>query len=228
MKLKKLATLMVISACCLQTATAIPADPRPKQVKQPDGSILTVLMRGDEHRHFTMTTDGIPLYYNASNNAFEYAKLVNGKLESSGIKAANEGKRSQQALKYISSLDTEAMIQAITNKPSAKRAPTKPNRIRINDFPSIGHQKSLVILWEFSDLGFQSVSDPKQFYTDMLNQEGFTYSNGANGSARDFYQASSAGKFDPEFVVVGPVKLSKNRHTTAVTCMGRTLIYMRQ
>lgn len=210
MRLKKLATLMVISACCLQTATAIPADPRPKQVKQPDGSILTVLMRGDEHRHFTMTTDGIPLYYNASNKAFEYAKLVNGKLESSGIKAANEGKRSQQALKYISRLDADAMRQAAMNGTTALKAPSRPNRIRINDFPSIGHQKSLVVLWEFSDLGFQSVSDPKQFYTDMLNQEGFTYSNGANGSARDFYLESSAGKFDPEFVVVGPVKLSKS------------------
>lgn len=209
MRLKKLATLMVISACCLQTATAIPADPRPKQVKQPDGSILTVLMRGDEHRHFTMTTDGIPLYYNASNKAFEYAKLVNGKLESSGIKAANEGERNQQALKYISSLNTNAMRQAAMNGTTAMKAPSRPNRIRINDFPSIGHQKSLVILWEFSDVSFQSVSDPKQFYTDMLNQKDFTYSNGANGSAKDFYLASSAGKFDPEFVVVGPVKLSK-------------------
>lgn len=209
MKLKKLAILFATAACCVQTATAIPADPRPKLVKQPDGSTLTVIMRGDERRHIIMTGDGVPLYYNTSSKAFEYARLYNGRIEGSGIAAADAGKRDAQALEYVKNMDTQAMKQAAMNTAGPMKAPSGPNRIRINDFPSLGKQKSLVILWEFSDVKFKSVSDPKQFYTDMLNKEGFTYSNGANGSARDFYLASSFGRFDPEFVVVGPVTLSE-------------------
>lgn len=207
MRLKKLAILFA-AAACLQTATAIPADPRPKLVKQPDGSTLTVIMRGDERRHLTMTADGVPLYYNTASKVFEYARLANGNITGSGITAADAGKRDAQAVGYIKSMDVEAVKNAaLRGGNQALKAPAGPNRIRINDFPSLGKQKSLVILWEFSDTEFKSVSDPKQFYTDMLNKEGFTYSNGANGSARDFYLASSFGRFDPEFVVVGPVKL---------------------
>lgn len=207
MRLKKLAILFA-AAACLQTATAIPADPRPKLVKQPDGSTLTVIMRGDERRHLTMTEDGVPLYYNTASKAFEYARLADGGIDGSGITAADAGKRDARAAEYIKNMDVEAVKNAaLRGGNQALKAPAGPNRIRINDFPSLGKQKSLVILWEFSDTEFKSVSDPKQFYTDMLNKEGFTYSNGANGSARDFYLASSFGLFDPEFVVVGPVKL---------------------
>lgn len=207
MKLKKLAILFA-AAACLQTATAIPADPRPKLVKQPDGSTLTVIMRGDERHHMTMTADGVPLYYNTASKTFEYASLADGRIRGSGIAAADAGKRDAQALEYVQNMDTQAMKQAAMNAGGPMKAPSGPNRIRINDFPSLGKQKSLVVLWEFSDVKFESVSAPKQFYTDMLNKEGFTYSNGANGSARDFYLASSFGRFDPEFVVVGPVTLS--------------------
>lgn len=92
MKLKKLAILFA-AAACLQTATAIPADPRPKLVKQPDGSTLTVIMRGDERHHMTMTADGVPLYYNTASKTFEYASLADGRIRGSGIAAADAGKR---------------------------------------------------------------------------------------------------------------------------------------
>lgn len=80
-------------------------------------------------------------------------------------------------------------------------------RIKTSDFPTTGKQKTLVILVEFADKAFTTVSDPHDYYTRLLNQEGFSWDNGAEGSARDFYLASSIGLFDPEFVVAGPVKL---------------------
>lgn len=209
MELKKL-TILFATITCLQTATAIPADPRPKLIKQPDGSTLTVVIKGDEYRHLTMTVDNIPLYYNPTNKTFEYAKLTDGKVMGSGITATDAKNRNKQAKEYINNLDIETIKQTIFfDSPQALKVPAGLNRIRINDFPSLGRQKSLVILWEFSDTEFKSVNDPKQFYTDMLNKEGFTYSNGANGSVRDFYLASSFGRFNPDFVVVGPVRLSE-------------------
>lgn len=86
-----------------------------------------------------------------------------------------------------------------------------PKRIRISDYPVIGRCKSLVLLVDFNDVRFSTLPDAYSYFNGLLNEEGFRYDNGADGSARDYYLASSAGKFDPDFVVVGPITLPKNR-----------------
>ena len=53
---KIILTLMLLSCICM--AKAIPADPTPIRVAQPDGSIVTIQLHGDEWLHFTTTTDG--------------------------------------------------------------------------------------------------------------------------------------------------------------------------
>lgn len=117
--------------------------------------------------------------------------------------------RDSKARAYVASMDVKAMTSAVASKAPKEVLTVRrtPNRIRINDFSTLGKLKSLVILIQFSDVKFTSMANPKQFYHDMLNKEGFTYSNGANGSAHDFYLTSSMGQFDPEFVVAGPVTL---------------------
>ena len=50
--LKKLLSGMLLMAATVFTAQAIPADPTPVTVKQPDGSLLAVRPRGDEFFHF--------------------------------------------------------------------------------------------------------------------------------------------------------------------------------
>ena len=45
---------------------AIPADPRPVQVTQPDGTTLTITLHGDEFFHFTTTSDGYTIVKNAA------------------------------------------------------------------------------------------------------------------------------------------------------------------
>ena len=52
---------------------------------------------------------------------------------------------------------------------------------------------------------------PQQYFSDMLNLEGFDRDR-ASGSARDYFIVSSAGVFTPQFDVVGPVTLP---HTQA-------------
>lgn len=159
-----------------------------------------------------MTTDGVPLWFNASTGNYEYALLSGSRLSGSGIVAADVEGRSEEAKAYISSLDADAIIEAAKTARVSKvaAAASKKKNLRTTDYPTLGEQHSLVILVEFSNQTFTKVSDPKAFFTDMLNEEGFTYSNGANGSARDFYVASSAGFFTPTFDVVGPVTLSQN------------------
>ena len=43
------------------SAFAVPAKRVKRQVQQPDGSVLTVMLRGDENLHYTSTEDGQPL-----------------------------------------------------------------------------------------------------------------------------------------------------------------------
>lgn len=74
-------------------------------------------------------------------------------------------------------------------------------------FPTEGNCKSLVILVQFSNLSF-AVDDPKNAFSRMLNEEGYS-ENGATGSARDYFYENSQGKFSLDFEVVGPVTLDK-------------------
>ena len=216
----------------MQTTFAIPAYPKPLKVKQADGSWLTVMMRGDEHGHYVMTSDGIPLVFNAQQRNYEYADWKNGKVQASGIKATEVSERSAQVKSFIQTQDKSAILESFkrsrlqqlqknfaarskaslcSRSNSILRSSSNPQEEKLNNFPTIGEVHSLVILVQFSDTKFSTVGgDACQFFNNMLNESGFTYSNGANGSARDFYLNSSNGRFQPQFDVFGPVTLPKN------------------
>ncbi len=214
------------AVCLVQTAVAIPADPKPRRVRQADGSFITVTVRGDEHGHMAFTADNRPLFLNEVTGNYEYAALRNGIICGSGIVAADTGERKGDAKAFLNTQDAAAIMrtfaasrkQAIATKSrttgikrqsatTERQSAAAPKRLLVNTFPTIGEPHSLVILVEFSDKQFKLGSEAHAFYTDMLNKEGFTYENGADGSARDFYIASSNGLFRPTFDVVGPVQL---------------------
>ena len=211
MKMKKYVFALLAAFSLMQSAQAVPAYPYPMKVRQADGTFVTVLLRGDEHSHFSMTTDGYPVMFNEKTNNVEYVKLVSGKMELSGIVASDEGKRDAKTTAFLSSVDKGAMMKIFQEreKSALMRSPMQKSMLS-RDFPSTGSPHSLAILVQFSDKKFiDEGTSVKDFYTNMLNQEGFTASNGANGSARDYYISSSNGKFSPTFDVVGPVTLPK-------------------
>jgi M6 family metalloprotease-like protein len=73
-------------------------------------------------------------------------------------------------------------------------------------FPTKGSPHSLVLLVSFSDL---DMGESLQNFKDLLNKSGYNY-NGATGSCRDFYIASSDSIFLPEFDCFGPYKMPKS------------------
>lgn len=207
--------------CFVQTTFAIPAYPKPLKVKQADGSWLTIQMRGDEHGHYVLTSDGIPLVFNARQENYEYADWKDGKVQASGIKAVEASERTAKVKAFVESLDKSAILESFkrarlqqlqqtlsSRRNASLKAGSNPQKEKLNNFPTIGEVHSLVILVQFADTKFSTVgSDAHQFFNNMLNEPGFTYSNGANGSARDFYLNSSNGRFQPQFDVIGPVTL---------------------
>ena len=219
--MKRIIIFSLLVVCFVQTTFAIPAYPKPLKVKQADGSWLTIQMRGDEHGHYALTSDGIPLVFNARQRNYEYADWKDGKVQASGIKAAEASERTAKVKAFVKSQDKSAILesfkrarlQQLQQVLSARRnvslkASSNPQKEKLNNFPTIGEVHSLVILVQFADTKFSTVgSDAHQFFNNMLNEPGFTYSNGANGSARDFYLNSSNGRFQPQFDVIGPVTL---------------------
>lgn len=205
----------------MQTTFAIPAYPKPLKVKQADGSWLTIQMHGDEHGHYVLTSDGIPLVFNARQKNYEYADWKDGKVQASGIKAVEASERTAKVKAFVESLDKSAILESFkrarlqqlqqtlsSRRNASLKAGSNPQKEKLNNFPTIGEVHSLVILVQFADTKFSTVgSDAHQFFNNMLNEPGFTYSNGANGSARDFYLNSSNGRFQPQFDVIGPVTL---------------------
>lgn len=219
--MKRIIIFSLLVVCFVQTTFAIPAYPKPLKVKQADGSWLTIQMRGDEHGHYVLTSDGIPLVFNARQKNYEYADWKDGKVQASGIMAVEASERTAKVKAFVESQDKSAILESFkrarlqqlqqtlsSRRNASLKSGSNPQKEKLNNFPTIGEVHSLVILVQFADTKFSTVgSDAHQFFNNMLNEPGFTYSNGANGSARDFYLNSSNGRFQPQFDVIGPVTL---------------------
>lgn len=200
---KKWILLALVAVFATGVAQAVPAYPGKMRVRQADGSFLTIQKLGDERGHMTVSEDGYPLLAGA-DGCYEYARVENGRLVASGIRATDMSQRPAEARAFLQTVDRDEAVETL--RADVRRAP-KVNRVRISDIPTTGHHKVLVVLVQFSDKKFQ-MDDPQQFYTDLLNERGYTNATiGATGSAYDFYSKSSFGAYDPEFVVAGPVTM---------------------
>lgn len=198
-------------------ALPIPAMRGLMLTKQPDGSQLSIYKRGDERSHNVFTKDGY-LLLRDERKGWCYADVdASGKLAVSDVAASDPGSRGNLELDFLQTLRTNAVANAMKSREVRTKAPvTRGPGLFHYAFPVKGKQKGLVILVEFPDMKFNSKNsskynnvDSKTYFTEMLNKQGFdTY--GGTGSARDWFIDNSAGQFDPEFDVFGPITLPQN------------------
>jgi hypothetical protein len=79
----------------------VPATKKPIEYKQPDGTVLTIFLKGDEKLHWAETLDGYTLLSN-KKGGYEYAKLDKYKnLIKSGKLAHEANKRTKKEAKYL-------------------------------------------------------------------------------------------------------------------------------
>ena len=165
---KKVLTLVCAGMLGVSAAYAVPADPRPFTVTQPDGSTLTIRIVGDEFFHCLMTEDGY-LVKKASDGGYNYID-DNGEVMS--LRAANAADRSESvktALLALNPAQTFSELKASTlatskmwNTQKAQRmaAPQRANGDEYDNsdghdirvFPTSGEQNVLVVCVNFSDL----------------------------------------------------------------------------
>ena len=213
--MKKNLVLLLIAGLMALTVRAIPADPTPVTVTQPDGSSLTIKLHGDEFFHMTTTLDGYTVLKNAAGYYTYAVQQANGSLASSNLIAHDASHRNaaeRNALagiaKGLSDKNTASTgARRLNSRNQAMRRVGADGRMDYENF------RGLIILINYTDKKF-SMPNASDFYDDMVNTHDFTgYDlNGRRvnmtGSVRDYFYDNSNQIFDPSFDVVGPVEVN--------------------
>ena len=222
-QLKQLSLIVCLMLCSL-TTWAAKAESIPVQVRQADGSVITVILRGDEHINWYTTLDGVLLVQGADNNYYIGKVEKSGNLIATKQLAHEAQTRSQAERNLIAKQDKEkffAYVNKITeesentydNSPLTRGPIIDSGYDGVPYFPHTGSPKALVILAEFQDTTF-TIQDTKKVFTNyLMNEDHFTdsrYGQNLNyKGVRGYFKDCSYGQFTPEFDVVGPVKLPK-------------------
>lgn len=222
MKTLKQLSLIVCLMLCSLTTWAAKAESIPVQVRQADGSVITVILRGDEHINWYTTLDGVLLVQGADNNYYI------GKVEKSGNLIATQQlahealTRSQVERNLIAKQDKDKFFayvnkvaeeseNAYDNSPLTRGPIIDSGYKGVPYFPHTGSPKALVILAEFQDTTF-TIQNTKKVFTNYLMNEGHfsdtRYGQNQNyKGVRGYFKDCSYGQFTPIFDVVGPIKL---------------------
>lgn len=221
--LKQLSLIICLMLCSL-TTWAAKAESIPVQVRQADGTIITVILRGDEHINWYTTLDGVLLVQGADNNYYIGKVEKSGNLIATKQLAHEAHTRSQAERNLIAKQDKEKFFayvnkiaeeseNAYDNSPLTRSPIIDSGYNGVPYFPHTGSPKALVILAEFQDTTF-TIQDTKKVFTNyLMNEDHFTdkrYNQDQNyKGVRGYFKDCSYGKFTPVFDVVGPIKLPK-------------------
>jgi M6 family metalloprotease-like protein len=190
-----------IGAC--HSLIGVIAYPYPVEIIQPDGSKITIILRGDEHIKWAETVDGYTILRN-TKDIYEYATLnPNNDLVPSGILARNPTDRSSSdnlSLNNIRKGLFYSKSQVGLIKSISKINVDVPEKV----FPTTGSRKLVCILIGFTDLPFTKT---KTDLENLFNQVGYI-TDGATGSVYDFYKENSFNQLDLTVTVAGPYTAS--------------------
>ena len=224
MKTLKQLSLIVCLMLCSLTTWAAKAESIPVQVRQADGSVITVILRGDEHINWYTTLDGVLLVQGADNNYYIGKVEKSGNLIATKQLAHEAQTRSQAERNLIAKQDKEKFFayvnkiaeeseNAYDNSPLTRGPIIDSGYGGVPYFPHTGSPKALVILAEFQDTTF-TIQDTKKVFTNYLMNEGHfsdtRYGQNQNyKGVRGYFKDCSYGQFTPFFDVVGPIKLPR-------------------
>jgi len=195
--MKRIFFAIVLILISFSVANATVAYPNPIKVTQPDGSVLTIRIHGDEYLNWI--TCGNSLVAKGADGYYRYATFASSgvsKVQGSIVRATPSGDGSN--VKPPKAAFAEAAQKRQMAEKQQKAASVE------------GTKHFLVLLIQFSDLQFSSGdTQANTAFTNMLNQTGY-YDNGATGSVKDYYSDNSHSKFAPVFDVVGPITVTGN------------------
>ena len=208
--MNNLKTLAAAAAIAIPSLIwAVPADPRPRTLTNPDGTKVEVRVHGDERFHLMTDLDCTSILQRNADGF--YVKAVrNGKtLQFNRDNVLMLREEAQAVASHPQFFEYTPGVDNLMSAQSPMQRMASLNTEGRSTYPTIGEGiRSLVVLVEFQDVEF-TVENPKEYFTRQLNEPGFS-DYGGKGSALDYYKDASHGLYSPQFDVYGPVKVSKN------------------
>lgn len=183
---------MAFASC---SVSAMPSAPGSIVASQPDGTLVNVTLRGDEHQNWYETQSGYTVLKNAAGQwvyALPVATLIKsastlnaGIRESEFVVGADEHQLSNVPLHLQPGINVD-----LVNLPNYRAATTSGNPIA----PRTGDVPLLVILGYYDDTLTSSscsrcgTTDPEEFVKRVFNTD--------SKSVSDYYRAASQGKLN--------------------------------
>ena len=182
----------------VQVTHAVPADPKPFIVTQPDGTTLTMVAVGDEFQHGFTTLDGLTV--EKGSDGYVYYRTANGL---SQVKAHDVAGRNTAETAFIDrnrdQLNFGAQITAKTRQLRAS-ARNKASKVGTTQVPTQGSPRVPIILVEYAD---KAMANSKDKFEDH-------YKTG-NKSVFKYFSDQSNEQYTPQFDVYGIYTLDNNR-----------------
>ena len=206
--MRKLISLLLFAVLVSVQAMAEPAHRGIVQVPQPDGTLLSLELHGDEFYHFNTTADGYTVLF-TEEGGYVYAQRDGMTLVPTQVLAHDAGARTAEELALLAGTPKRLIDESSVAQANVRR-------VKRNVDPSnfdFANFRGLVILIDFSDIQFAS-ENPQTFYTQMFSSENFTSyydpiterNVSCPGSMRDYFNDQSRGVFQPPFDVYGPYR----------------------
>lgn len=174
----------MLAWCIFMLAWAVPAVRKPFTVTNSDGTVLTLVLCGDETFHYYATLEGIPVVQEENGDY----RLAPERADSIGTEWRRRS-RSRHAMRTHKAKEVKA-----------RRALGYPSSYT-------GDRKGIVILVNFSNKSMASTHTQREF-EDMFNMKGYKR-NHHYGSVHDYFYDQSYGTFNLTFDVYGPVTVSQ-------------------
>ncbi len=206
--------IIFLLSCFYGNVLAAPAYPGIIQFVQPDGTVIPIRLIGDEYFHYVTTEDGCVITQD-KEGYYTYATIDENNviIPTSKRVSAEKLKSSSNDLLKADSPEFKPVLQQGSNRVITERIlrneelsySAKDESIRSSNQATAKTGKGLIILANFQDVKF-TVSNANQAFSNLLNATNYS-TNGATGSARDYYMDNSLGEYVPQFDVVGPIEL---------------------
>ncbi|MCI0479856.1 M6 family metalloprotease domain-containing protein, partial [Candidatus Uhrbacteria bacterium] len=182
-------------ALCSGQAYAVKACPDPVVMTQPDGSAVTIYLKGDEYLHWNEDEAGFAVMRSADGKTWVYAREEMGRLVPTEYLVG----RVDPLSVGLSKPDIAEMRAAIRQIPLLQEQNDAPQMA-----PAATTMRNLVVLVSFSDL---AVTRSTLAYDSLFNTIGYTF-DGAAGSVKDFYNETSYGNLVVQSYVQAAVTLA--------------------